>query len=194
MSIQRLLPGEVQYGNSDIRDGRYIEARLGAAYRPVDNERVNALFSYTYLEDLPGQDQVNLEGDVNGPRQRSHILSADVNYDIDRQWTIGAKYGYRRAEVETTRGSDDFQTNTAHLGILRADYHVVSLWDISAEARVMHFEETGVTETGGLVGVWRHLGNNVKIGVGYQFNDISDDLRQIEGRKEGLFLNIIAKF
>ena len=80
------------------------------------------------------------------------------------------------------------------LGILRADYHVVSLWDISAEARVMHFEETGVTETGGLVGVWRHLGNNVKIGVGYQFNDISDDLRQIEGRKEGLFLSIIAKF
>ncbi|MDE0985650.1 MAG: hypothetical protein OSA52_13550, partial [Yoonia sp.] len=67
-----------------IRDGRYIEASFGAAYRPVDNERVNALFSYTYLEDLPGQDQVNLEGDVNGPRQRSHILSADVNYDIDR--------------------------------------------------------------------------------------------------------------
>jgi len=177
-----------------IRDGRYIEASFGAAYRPVDNERVNALFSYTYLEDLPGQDQVNLEGDVNGPRQRSHILSADVNYDIDRQWTIGAKYGYRRAEVETVRGSDDFQTNTAHLGILRADYHVVSLWDISAEARVMHFVETGVTETGGLIGVWRHLGNNVKIGAGYQFNDISDDLRQIEGRKEGLFLNIIAKF
>ena len=59
MSIQRLLPGELQYGNSDIRDGRYIEARLGAAYRPVDNERVNALFSYTYLEDLPGQDQVD---------------------------------------------------------------------------------------------------------------------------------------
>ena len=188
------LDALISDGNSDIRDGRYIEARFGTAYRPVDNERVNALFSYTYLEDLPGQDQVNLEGDVNGPRQRSHILSADVNYDIDRQWTIGAKYGYRRAEVETTRGSDDFQTNTAHLGILRADYHVVSLWDISAEARVMHFEETGVTETGGLVGVWRHLGNNVKIGAGYQFNDISDDLRQIEGRKEGLFLNIIAKF
>tara|TARA_B110000211_G_scaffold115292_1_gene133510 strand:+ start:208 stop:381 length:174 start_codon:yes stop_codon:yes gene_type:complete len=34
----------------------------------------------------------------------------------------------------------------------------------------------------------------LSIGAGYQFNDISDDLRQIEGRKEGLFLNIIAKF
>lgn len=184
----------ISNGSSDILDGRYIEARFGAAYRPVDNDRINALFSYTYLEDLPGQDQVNLEGNVNGPRQRSHILSADVNYDIDRQWTIGAKYGYRRAEIETNRGSGDFQTNTAHLGILRADYHVASQWDISAEARVMHFEESGVTEKGGLVGVWRHLGNNVKVGAGYQFNDISDDLRRIEGSNEGLFLNVIAKF
>lgn len=184
----------ISNGSSDILDGRYIEARFGAAYRPLDNERINALFSYTYLEDLPGQDQVNLEGNVNGPRQRSHILSADVNYDIDRQWTIGAKYGYRRAEIETNRGSGDFQTSTAHLGILRADYHVVSQWDISAEARIMHFEETGVTEKGGLVGVWRHFGNNIKVGAGYQFNDISDDLRLIEGRDEGLFLNVIAKF
>ena len=184
----------VSEANTDFRDGRYVEARVGAAYRPVENDRLNALLSYTYLEDLPGPNQVNIEGDLNGPRQRSHIFSADMDYDLTRQWTVGAKYGYRSAEIETVRGSGNFTSNTAHLGIVRADYHVTSLWDITAEARVMHFEETGVTETGGLAAVYRHFGNNVKAGVGYQFNDISDDMRLIEGRSEGVFFNVVAKF
>lgn len=188
------LDALVSEANTDFRDGRYVEANIGMAYRPIDNDRLNWLFRYTYLEDLPGVDQVNIEGDVNGPRQRSHILSADVSYDLNRQWTIGGKYGYRKAEVETVRGSDDFVSNTAHLGILRLDYHVVHNWDITAEARVMRFEETDVTETGAMIGVWRHFGNNVKAGVGYQFNDVDDDLRLIDGRQEGAFFNVIAKF
>lgn len=184
----------VSEASGDFRDGRYVEANLGMAYRPVLDDRLNWLFRYTYLEDLPGVDQVNIEGDVEGPRQKSHILSADVAYDLNRQWTLGAKYGYRKAEVETDRGSDDFSSNTAHLGILRLDYHVTSLWDVTAEARVMKFEEADVTETGAMIGVWRHFGNNVKAGVGYQFNDVDDDLRLIDGRDEGAFINVVAKF
>ena len=45
-----------------------------------------------------------------------------------------------------------------------------------------------------MVGIWRHFGNNVKAGVGYQFGDVHDDLRFIDGRKEGAFINILAKF
>lgn len=188
------LDALVSESNDDFRDGRYVEANLGMAYRPVLNDRLNWLFRYTYLEDLPGPDQVNIEGDVEGPRQKSHILSADVAYDLNRQWTVGAKYGYRKAEVETDRNSDDFESNTAHLGILRLDYHVTSLWDITGEARVQRFEEADVTESGAMVGVWRHFGNNLKAGVGYQFNDVDDDLRLIDGQDEGAFINVIAKF
>ena len=184
----------VSDANGDFRDGRYIEANVGMAYRPITNDRLNALFRYTYLEDLPGPDQVNIEGDVNGPRQKSHILSADMAYDLNRQWTLGAKYGFRKAEVETARNSGSFVSNTAHLGVLRLDYHVTSLWDITAEARVMKFVEADVVETGAMVGAWRHFGNNLKVGVGYQFNDVDDDLRRIEGRSEGAFINMVAKF
>ncbi|MFD1344370.1 hypothetical protein [Litorisediminicola beolgyonensis] len=178
------------------RDGRYIEANLGYAYRPIDNDRFNMLFRYTYLEDLPGPDQVAvyaLDGD-EGLRQKSHILSFDASYDLTRQWTLGGKYGYRKAEVESARGSDEFSSNTAHLGVLRLDYHVVHNWDVTAEVRTMRFEEAEITETGGLLGVWRHFGNNVKAGVGYQIGDVDDDLRRIDGRKEGAFFNVIAKF
>ncbi|MDU8913911.1 hypothetical protein [Aestuariicoccus sp. MJ-SS9] len=178
---------------SSFRDGHYVEANLGLAHRPILDDRLNFLFRYTYLNDQPGPDQVNVAGDLDGPEQISHIVSADVSYDLNRQFTLGAKIGYRKAEV-ADRGTDDFTSNTATLGILRLDYHVVHNWDITGEARVMKFKEAGVTEKGYLLGVWRHFGNNVKVGAGYQFGDISDDLRLIEGKKEGPFLNIVAKF
>ncbi|THD82459.1 hypothetical protein E7811_15570 [Aliigemmobacter aestuarii] len=178
---------------SALRDGKYVEANLGLAYRPVNHDRVNALFRYTYLYDLPGPDQVNFEGDLNGPSQKSHILSADINYDLSQEWTIGAKVGYRKSKV-AARGTNAFTNSTATLGILRVDYHVVHNWDITAEARMMKFQETGVTEKGAVFGVWRHFGNNMKAGVGYQWGDVSSDLREISGRKEGAFLNIVATF
>lgn len=178
---------------SSLRDGKYVEANIGLAYRPVDNDRLNVLARYTYLYDMPGPDQVNFEGDINGPRQKSHILSVDVNYDVTQEITVGGKIGYRRAEV-ADRGSDSFTKSTATLGVLRVDYHVVHNWDITAEARVMKFHETGVTEKGAVLGVWRAFGNNVKAGVGYQWGDVSSDLREIEGRKEGAFFNIVATF
>lgn len=178
---------------SSVRNGKYIEANIGFAYRPVNNDRVNALIKYTYLEDLPGPDQVNFEGNLNGPRQKSHILSADVNYDLSQEFTVGGKIGYRKSEV-SDRGSDAFTKSTATLGVLRLDYHVVHNWDITAEARVMKFHETGVTEKGAVLGVWRHFGNNLKAGVGYQWGDVSSDLREIEGHKEGVFFNLVATF
>lgn len=178
---------------TSLRDGRYVEANLGLAYRPVNHDRVNALFRYTYLYDLPGPDQVNFEGDLDGPSQKSHILSADINYDLSQEWTIGAKIGYRKSKV-ADRGTNLFTPSTATLGILRVDYHVVHNWDITAEARVMKFKETGVTEKGAVLGVWRHFGNNLKAGGGYQWGDVSSDLREITGRKEGAFLNIVATF
>ena len=178
---------------SSLRDGRYIEANIGYAYRPVVDDRPNLLFRYTYLEDLPGPDQVNIEGDVGGPRQRSHIFSIDANYKLNPQFTLGAKYGYRMGEV-ADRGSNVFVKNTADLAILRLDYHVVHNWDILLEGRIARYHETDVTETGALLAVYRHFGNNVKAGLGYQFGDVSDDLRLIEGRKEGVFFNVVAKF
>lgn len=178
---------------SSVRDGRYVEANLGYAYRPIANDRLNVLMRYTYLYDMPGEDQVNIDGNLNGPRQRSHILGFDVNYDLTKQLTIGAKYGFRLGKVED-RASGSFAQNTADLAILRFDYHVVHNWDILLEGRGQHQREAATTEFGVLAGIYRHFGNNFKVGVGYQWGDISDDLRSLDGKKEGIFLNIVGKF
>ena len=83
---------------------------------------------------LPGADQANVDGDVNGPKQCSHILTMALSHDLNQQFTLGAKYGLRIRE-EAPRGTDPFVRSTAHLGVVRMDYHVVHNWDIMAEAR-----------------------------------------------------------
>ena len=182
--------------NSDqtaFRDGEYVEASLGYAYRPVANDRTNALAKLSYLRDLPGADQVSADGSANGPSQKSLMFSIDVNQDIGRQLTIGGKYGFRQSQV-AARGTLNFADSTAHLAILRADWHVVHLWDVLVEGRVLFTEQSNTTEQGALAAVYRQLGNNAKIGLGYEWGHVSDDLSAIDYKSQGVFLNLIASF
>lgn len=107
--------------------------------------------------------------------------------------TIGGKYGYRRSKV-ADRGTEDFVTSSADLAILRLDWHVVHMWDILAEGRILRTRELKIDETGALLGVYRHLGNHAKIGVGYEWGKVSDDLTDLDYLGDGLFLNLVAKF
>jgi hypothetical protein len=182
-----------QSDQSSVLDGTYVEARLGYAYRPVENDRMNALLSYTYLYDLPGSDQVNVDGDVDGPKQRSHIVNAALNYDLNPQWTLGLKYGFRSRQ-QAARDSTVFTTAQSHLGIVRLDYHVVSNWDLMVEGRALLTPKADLTEFGALAGVYRHFGNNLRAGLGYNWGQVSDDLRLIDGANQGVFLNLTSQF
>ncbi len=175
-------------------DGDYIEASVGYAYRPVNDDKLNALFKYNYLYDLPGPDQVTQQGTTLGPAQRSHILSADFIYDINQHWSVGAKYGFRIGEVSNTRAADDFVKSSAHLGIVRFDWHVVKNWDLLLEGRVLHTPEIDTTDFGAVTALYRHVGNNLKVGVGYNFGKFSDDITDLTYDDEGVFLNVVGKF
>lgn len=183
----------VSDGGGSFRDGDYLEASLGYAYRPVDNDRLNALFKYTYLYDLPGPNQVNVSGDLLGPAQRSHILSMDATFQVRKWLSIGGKYGVRIGESRV-RGGVNWEQSIAHLGIVRADFHVVKNWDALLEARVMHIPGQDTTDFGALVGIYRHFGDNFKVGVGYNFGRFSDDLRDLTFDDQGVFINLIGKF
>jgi len=177
----------------DFRDGEYLKFSLGYAYRPVDNERLNMLFRYTLLNDLPGEDQVTSNGSLDGPQQRSHVLSFNSSYDLSQSLTVGVKLGYRKSEI-AERGSDLFNDSTATLAALRFDYHIVHKWDAFAEGRFIQTDETDTDEASALLGVYRHIGDNVKLGVGYEWGSVSDDLTNLDYDNEGLFVNLTAKF
>ncbi|OKL43791.1 TonB-dependent receptor [Pseudovibrio exalbescens] len=178
-------------GNS-FRDGEYVKATLGYAIRPTLSEQFNMLFKYSYLHDLPGADQVTVDGSTEGDKQKSHVISVDADYDLTQQLTLGGKYGYRISQV-AERGTNDFEDSSAHLGILRLNWHVVKNWDAMVEGRLLYGVETDTVSTGALAGVYRHIGDHLKVGVGYEWGTVSDDLTDLNYTNSGVFLNLIAK-
>jgi hypothetical protein len=186
---------------ASFRDDKYTEATVGFAYRPATNDRFNALFKYSWLYDAPGMNQVSaVSGDEYGPSQRSHILSADFTYDLLPWLSVGGKYGFRHGTVRyreldgDRQQFSDWQKSSAHLGIVRADLHIVKKWDLLLEGRVLAMPEADTVDFGALAAVYRHVGNNFKVGVGYNFGRFSDDLRDLTLDDGGVFLNVIGKF
>lgn len=180
----------------------YVETSIGYAYRPIENDRLNALFKYSWLYDLPGNGQLvsGATSNLYAPAQRSHILSADFTYDLVPWLSVGGKYGFRIGEVKYRSQdnlkdfSDEWQRSSAHLGIIRADLHIVKKWDVLAEGRVMHMTEAQTTDFGAVTALYRQVGENFKVGVGYNFGRFSDDLRDLKMDDRGAFLNLIGKF
>tara|TARA_R110000787_G_scaffold280905_1_gene391913 strand:+ start:24926 stop:28570 length:3645 start_codon:yes stop_codon:yes gene_type:complete len=177
-----------------VRAADFVEGVAGFAYRPVDNDRLNVLARYNYFRDLGPVGQITQGGEINSPKQVSQIASIDINYDLAQWLTIGGKYGYRQGKVSLGRNSDTFVSSNTHLGILRADVHFVKDWDALVEGRLLTNDIAGNTRYGFLAAIYRHLGNNVKIGVGYSFTDFSDDLSDQSYTSDGLFINLLGKF
>lgn len=177
-------------------DANYTEFSLGYAYRPVFNDRLNALFKYLLLDEQasPGQFEADRMTCANLYKQRSQVLSADAIYDIVPKLGIGGKIGYRFGElIDTSLPNPQWFDSQAFLAILRADWHVVKEWDAIAELRYLDAKEAQDTKHGALIGIYRQLNDNIKLGVGYNFTDFSDDLTNLSYKSQGFFINLVAK-
>jgi flagellar motor protein MotB len=198
MTADGRLIGTFNYSQSDssqgtFYDGSYTEAVIGYAYRPVNFDRLNALVKYTYFYNLPAVDQVTATGTATSTIQRSHIAAIDVMYDLTSRWTLGGKYAYRQGEVSQDRVNPTFFANRAHLYVLRADWHVLHNWDALLEGRRLDLPDARESRDGVLVALYRHLGEHIKVGAGYNFSNFSDDLTDLSYKHQGLFINLVGK-
>ena len=175
-------------------DGEFTEAQIAGAYRPTRNDRFNALVRYTYFEDLAAPQQVSNSGAFAQPAQRSNIFSIDGEYRLTNWLTLGAKYGLRSGDVSITRLDDDFINSKSQLGIVRADIHIVNKWDALIEGRILDVSGADDRRSGVLAALYRHVGDNARVGIGYNFTDFSDDLTDLSFDDNGVFLNLVAKF
>jgi len=189
--------------NGNFEDGNFLEASIGAAYRPIDNDRLNFLVRATALYDLPTRTQAETAEEtgsgVANYRQRSLIGEADAIFQVTRNFDIGAKYGVKVGEVTSCRSCTDWYGSNIHLLVGRVDWHVVKNWDALLEGRVMWQGNVGnsgesAIRYGALAAVYRHVGDNLKIGGGYNFGAFDDNLTNVSFDKQGLFVNAIAKF
>jgi hypothetical protein len=62
------------------------------------------------------------------------------------------------------------------------------------ELRRLDLPDAQDSRSGVLLGIYRQLGNHIKVGGGYNFSDFSDDLTQLDYKYQGLFINVIGKF
>jgi hypothetical protein len=107
---------------------------------------------------------------------------------------VGAKYGIRFGELMPSRTAGTWFSSFADLMVLRADFHWVKEWDALLEARRLQVREAQDARSGLLLGIYRHVGENAKIGFGYNFTDFSDDLTDLSYRSRGWYLNALGKF
>jgi flagellar motor protein MotB len=172
-------------------DGGYTEGVLGFAYRPVEHDRLNVLAKYTYFYNVPATDQFTLRDASAQFTQKSHIASFDVMYDLTRNLSVGGKYAYRLGQVSLDREDPNFFDNNAHLYILRADWRFSKDWEGTAEMRMLDLPDLQDRRSGALLGVYRYMGDHLKVGVGYNFTDFSDDLTELNYENHGFFINLL---
>ncbi len=153
------------------------------------------MFKYTYFYNLPSAGQVDsITNSVIDYSQKSHVFDVDSIYDVTPWLSIGAKVGARLGEVSPSRTTENWFSSDAELFVLRADLHLVREWDALIEARRLQSHTTDDSRSGFLVGLYRHITDNVKIGAGYNFTNFSDDLTDQSYRSRGWFVNAITKF
>ena len=172
--------------------GGYTEAVVGYAYRPVRNDRLNALAKYTYFYNVPTTGQVGLQNTAAEFLQKSHIAALDLTYDLTANLSVGSKYAYRIGQESLDRVNPNFFANPAQLAVLRVDYGFFKEWDSLAEVRTLYLPDVNEQRRGVLVAIYRHIGKNLKVGVGYNFTDFSDDLTDLKYNHKGVFVNLIA--
>ncbi|MDH3552833.1 MAG: flagellar motor protein MotB, partial [Gammaproteobacteria bacterium] len=190
----RLL-GKLNHSESEsslgtFYDGGFTEAVLGYAYRPVRHDRLNALVKYTYFYNVPTTDQLTLQNIAAEFIQKSHIAAADVTYDITPNLSIGGKYAYRLGQISLDRDNPEFFDNNASLYVIRGDYRFRENWELLVEGRLLDMSDLNEQRSGALAAISRYLGDHLKIGLGYNFTDFSDDLTDLSFDHQGVFLNV----
>ena len=138
----------------------------------------------------------NLNRDVEYSDSKSHIIETEAIYSWDAHWDLGTKFAYKDKNERFDRESDmsvDVHSNIYLTG-LSASYRIMKDWDVTSE---YHWKVDTIydeTEEGLLLSFNKHITDNFKMGVGYNFSSFDDDLTNDDDYDaEGLFINLIGK-
>jgi len=197
--------GRFNFSTSSNNQGSFFNADftevvVGAAWRPVQDNRWNGLFKYTFFNNVPAPGQVGLtssgalsgQGNAFDFAQKSHVLSADAIYKVTPRLSVGGKYAIRVGELRASRTQGEWFSSTTQFFGVRADYRVTHEWSALAEARLLKVSTAQDARAGLLFAVYRHIDRNLRVGLGYNFTDYSDNLTDLSFRSRGVFLNVVS--
>ncbi|MGQ2924322.1 MAG: hypothetical protein ACT6SF_19960 [Hydrogenophaga sp.] len=83
--------------------------------------------------------------------------------------------------------------STVTFAAAQVRYELPAQWQAMAEYRVLAVKNGG-TRSGWLVGVDRDIAPSLRLGVGYNFTQFSDDLTRLDYRYRGFFINLVGSY
>lgn len=183
---------------NDFANGARIQDRLqfGAAWRPVDHNRFNALGRYEYKtqRDTRPLSTTVLPEDT----YRAHIISMHGAYHPSRPWWLGGRVAYKNSNGSFTNpdGSIVKDNFSAILVGGRVTYDITENWDISYMASVMKGlkGDKGKQFASG-VEVGYLIRQDLWLSAGVNWTGFSDrDLTSGEYTNRGVFIRLRYKF
>ena len=168
---------------------KFIESNLGFAYRPWDGSRWGLFGRYTYLYDLATLGQL-AGADYD---QKSQVLSLEGVYRIDDRWEVAGKLARREGEARYGRGTGAWFDSATTFAASQLRYELLHKWHALAEYRWLDVDDGG-TRSGWLLGVDRDITRHLRLGVGYNFTEFSDDLTDFDYDHKGWFINFVGSY
>jgi tetratricopeptide (TPR) repeat protein len=204
------LTGKFSWSQTKNKDTNSVEAQykeiiLGAAYRPIANDRLNVFGRYTYKMNQSPQGQLNTTDILGQPTPTNaldqsasdvqnttmQVLTVEGAYDLNDDWQVVERLAYRIMEEKVI----GFDFNTTHTWLLvnRLNYRIGKDWKIGGEYRVLTQREAKDQKRGAMVEAVRSVNDNLEMGVGYNFTDFADDLTNLDYTVAGPFIRMTGK-
>jgi hypothetical protein len=165
-------------GSADTRQNRL---QVGFAYRPVDNNKFDALGLYEQKLDK----STDRDSDTN-------IISLRANYHPSRPWWVSSRFAYKRVN-ELLAGTVNDSYNASLLGG-RITYDVTNRWSIGGITTFL-VGKGGAKQYAYGLEVGYTVMDNLIVGLGYNWRGFSDsDLTGSDYTNRGWVLNVRYKF
>jgi hypothetical protein len=170
-------------GTADTRQNRF---QVGFAYRPVDNNKFDALGLY--------EQKTEQSAEANGDRNDSdtQIISVRANYKPSRPWWVTGRFAYKRVN-ELLAGSVNDSYTAALVGG-RITYDITNRWSVGGITTLL-VGRGGAKQYAYGLEVGYTLMDNLIVGLGYNWRGFrDDDLTGSEYTNRGWVLNVRYKF
>ncbi len=172
-----------------IDDAKFKEHSLGLAYRPIRHDRFNALTRYTRLSDLR---PLNLNN-VTAVTTQMDVFSIEWSYQINKKFEWVEKQAFR-IRIEQVGSFSALKTQT-HLSIHRLNYGLPWQFRLGLEYRTLQQKQANDQRTGWLSEITWEANRHMRLGLGYNFTDFSDnEFSSNDYSTEGWFVRIQGKY
>jgi len=167
----------------------FLDASLGAAYRPRDSKWVAVLFKLAKRYerrpvDLAVEDPISEESDV---------ATLSPIFELPLGFQIVEKLAFKRYALK----APTLPTSISHtlLWINRLNYHLTGTWDIGGEYRFMRNDLSQSLAHGALFELNYIIKDAVRVGLGYNFTRFSDDeFARLDESYAGPFFRVVAHY